>query len=194
MSYNISIRLDKRRAKDNGKYPIKLRVYYNKVEKWYSLDIDLTNNEFNTIWVNSKNKNLRGTNKDTRLKLQAIENRANKEAEQLNVFDFATFEMKLFRKSSDKNSVKYHFNNIIESNFKKNKIGTAESYKYTLKSLEDFSQNKNNCNIDKLKLEAINVNWLNEYEKHMLSKGKSYTTINIYLKTLFSNFYCISFI
>ena len=52
MSYNISIRLDTRRKKDTGMYPVKLRVYgkASKKEKWYSLDIDLTEKDYEEIW------------------------------------------------------------------------------------------------------------------------------------------------
>ncbi|HEY9222336.1 MAG TPA: site-specific integrase [Lutibacter sp.] len=184
MSYNISIRLDTRRIKDNGKYPIKLRVYNKEIEKWYSLNMHLTIKEFDTIWINSENKKLRGANNEIRLKLQAIENRANKEAEQMTVFDFGKFEMKLFRKSSDKNNIQYHFNLVIDKNITNDKIGTAESYKYTLNSLAEFSLNKKNCPIEKLNFEDINVDWLNDYEKFMISKGKSYTTVSIYTRTL----------
>lgn len=184
MSYNISIRLDNRRVKDNGKYPIKLRVYYRKIEKWYSLDTYLSNKEFDTIWINSGKKNLRGRNNEIRLKLQAIENRANEEAKQMTVFDFGKFETKLFRKSSDKNNVQYHFNLVIQKNIENDKIGTAESYKYTLNSLADFSENRKNCPIEKLTFESINVDWLNDYEKFMISKGRSYTTVSIYTRTL----------
>ena len=121
MSYSISIVLDKRRVKATGKYPVKLRVFNRvlKKDKRYLLDIDLTDKEFDAIWINSENKKLRGTNNDIRLKLQAIENRANKEAGQMTVFDFGKFETKLFRKSSDKNNVQYHFNLVIQKKMAK---------------------------------------------------------------------------
>lgn len=186
MAYSISIVLDRRREKEDGTYPVKLRVF-NKVlkkDKRYPLDIDLTAKEFETIWVNAENKNLRGSNKKTRLKLQAIETRANKEAEQMTVFEFDKFEAKLFRKSSDKNNIKYHFDLVIQRNLKIDKIGTAESYKYTLNSLAEFSETQKKCKIEKLTFDIINVDWLNEYQKFMLSKGKSYTTIAIYTRTL----------
>jgi len=186
MSYRISIVLDKRRAKANGDFPVKLRVF-NKIlkkDKRYPLDIDLSTKEFETIWINADDKNLRGSNKETELKLKAIETRANKEAEQMDVFDFAKFEMKLFRKSSDKNNVKYHFNLVIDKNVKNDKIGTAESYKYTLKSLAEFCKFKKKCSIDKLTFASITVDWLNDYENFMITNGKSYTTIGIYTRTL----------
>jgi site-specific recombinase XerD len=186
MSYNISILLDERRAKENGKFPVKLRVYnrFNKKVKLYSLNIDLSKEEFETIWVNSEGKNLRGNNNEMRLKLQAIETRANNEAKELTVFDFDKFETKLFRKSSDKNSVLYHFGKVIKENIKNGKIGTAESYKYTFNSLTNFSTEKHNCSIAKLTFNDISVKWLEEYENFMLSKGKSITTIAIYTRTL----------
>lgn len=184
--YKISIRLDVRRKKETEKYPVKLRVYgkQTQIEKWYSLGIDLTVKQFETIWTNPNNKNLRGSNNETRLKLQAIETRANKEAEQMTVFDFAKFETKLFRKSSDQNNVKYHFDLVVQRNLKNNKIGTAESYKYTLNSLAEFSETQKKCKIEKLTFDIITVDWLNQYQSFMLAKGKSYTTIAIYTRTL----------
>ncbi len=186
MSYIISIWLDRRRAKSNGKFPVKLRAYKksNQKEKSYSINTSLSINEFETIWINPKDKNLRGKNKEIYLKLQAIEQRANKEAGQMTVFDFPKFETKMFRKSSDQNNVQYHFNLAIDKNKENDKIGTSESYKYTLNSLAIFSKIKNKIEIEKLTFEAINVEWLSDYEKFMLSKGKSYTTISIYTRTL----------
>ncbi len=185
-SFIVSIRLDNRRKKTSGKYPVKLRAYNkeNQKEKWYTLGIDLTEKDYNSIWQSSDNKKLRGANKEIRLKLQTIESRANEEAKKMTVFDFNKFEIKLFRKSTDKNSVKYYFDTIIDTKIKDNKIGTAESYKYTLNSLKEFSENEKNCKLEKLTFSTINVDWLKAYENFMLNKGKSFTTIAIYLRTL----------
>lgn len=189
--YRISIRLDKRRKKKGcEKYPIKLRVYgkATQKEKWYGLDIDLTKKEFKHIWIDSKTEDLRGKNREVRLKLQAIETKANNEAKQMDVFDFNKFETKLFRKSSDKNNVKYHFDLVIQKNLKNNKIGTAESYKYTLKSLAQFIDKDNTKNdsskIDKLTFKTITTDWLKEYQDFMIANGKSYATVGIYTRTL----------
>lgn len=186
MDITISIVLDKRRAKENNTYPVKLRVFNRvlKKDKRYSLDTDLTIKEFETIWINPDNVNLRGSNKEIRLKLQAIETRANDEAKQITVFDFDKFESKFFRKSTDKNNVKFHFDLVIERNLKNNKIGTAESYKYTLNSLAEFSEKEKKVNIEKLTFNLITVDWLKDYERFMLAKEKSYTTIGIYTRTL----------
>ncbi|MGZ0017667.1 tyrosine-type recombinase/integrase [Yeosuana sp. AK3] len=188
MSYIISIYHEKRRVKENGKFSVKLRVYnkINNIKKvrYFTTGIDLTDDEFETIWINPEDKKLRGANKEIRLKLQAIETRANNEAKQMTVFDFNKFETKLFRKSSDKNNVKYYFDLVIQKNINNGKIGTAESYKYTLNSFADFSENKKKCKIEKLTFNAITVDWLKDYEKFMIAKGKSYTTVGIYTRTL----------
>lgn len=188
MTYNISIYHETRRVKENGKFSIKLRVYNKrdnvKKVRYFTTGIDLTVQEYETIWLNPENKKLRGKNKELELKLKAIEKRANDEAKAMSVFDFSKFETKLFRKSSDKNNVKYHFNLVIDKNLKLNKIGTAESYKYTLNSLATFSELKKRCSIDKLSFSVISVDWLKDYELFMVGKGKSYTTIGIYTRTL----------
>lgn len=188
MSFIISIVLDQRRVKQNNKFPVKLRVYskvnnIKKVKK-YSLDIDLTEEGFKTIWINSNDISLRGKNREMELRLKAIETRANNEAKEMTVFNLSKFETKLFRKSSDKNNVKYHFDLIISKNLNNDKIGTAESYKYTFNSLAEFSETKKKCKIGKLTFNLIDADWLKEYENFMLAKSKSYTTIAIYTRTL----------
>lgn len=186
MIYTISIVLDKRRLKSNGTYPLKLRVFNRqlKKDKRYPLDIDLSEDEYTEVWKNPDNLKFRGAKKELELTLKGIEARANDEAKQLTVFDFEQFEIKFFRKSSDKNSIKYYFDTIIKNKTDDNKIGTAESYKYTLNSLSDFSESEKNCSVEKLTFSIINLSFLKEYEKFMLAKGKSYTTIAIYTRTL----------
>ncbi|SFD00838.1 Site-specific recombinase XerD [Algibacter lectus] len=194
MIYRISIVLD-RRGKTSDEYkdekcPVKLRVFSKafKKDKRYSLGVHLTNDEFKKIWVNAENKSLRGTNKEMRLKLQEFETRANKVAKEMSVFDFAKFETKYFRKSTDQKNVKYHFDLVIQKNLKNDKIGTAESYKYTLKSLTQFIDKDNTkedaSKIDKLTFTTITADWLKEYQNFMISKGKSFTTVGIYTRTL----------
>ena len=188
MAYNISIYHETRRAKENGKFSIKIRVYNKsdniKQVRFFTTGIDLTEKEFETIWLNPENKKLRGKNKELELKLKAIEKRANDEAKAMSIFDFSKFESKLFRKSSDKNNVKHHFNLAIDKHTKNNKIGTAESYKYTLNSLGNFSNLIMRDSIEKLSFNDISVDWLKAYEKFMIGKGKSYTTVGIYTRTL----------
>ena len=131
-SHNISIVLDLRRIKENGKFPVKLRVYSKSARKakQYNTDIDLTKSEFENIWINGNSNNLRGKNREIRSSLQSFEARANDEAEKLDFFSFDEFDRKFFRKSTDGNNLIHHFNKVIKSNISKGKIGTSESFKY----------------------------------------------------------------
>ena len=107
MSYTISIVLDRRgKVKaEKDKCPVKLRIFsrIHKKDKRYNISIHLTKQEFEIIWINPKNKKLRGKNKEIYLKLIEFEKRANDVADAMTFFDFAKFEMKLFRKSTDNN-------------------------------------------------------------------------------------------
>ena len=176
--YNISIVLDKRSKKAKGTHPVKLRVYSKSTQKskLYSLDIDMTSNVFETIRDSS---NVRGKKKELRLFLNDIESRANNEAGKLNTFSFEAFELKLFRKRKDAIDLNFHYNLLIKDNISKGKIGTAESYKYSLKSLNSF-HNKTSP----LTFYDITADWLESYESFMLSEGKSITSIGIYLRAL----------
>jgi site-specific recombinase XerD len=176
--YNISIFFDTRRSKSKGTFPVKLRVYSKLVKKtkFYNLDIDLTEDDFEIIRGNTKVKTRL---KEVRLTLNDIESRANKEAKKLSSFNFEAFETKLFRKRNDAIDLNYHYNVLVQENLKNGKIGTADSFKYSLKSLNDF-HNK----ISPLTFNDITVKWLDSYEKSMLKKGKSITSIGIYLRAL----------
>lgn len=184
MSYSISIFHDTRRPKKNGLCPVKLRVYATNLKKvkLYPLNIDLSEKDFEKIWE-SKTK-VRGKNEDIRIELRTIENRANDEAKKISFFSFEDFERKMFRKSTDGDNVFYHFDKEIKRNIRRKKVNTADGYKYTLKSLKDFLLIADGSVGDRFPFSMITPRWLEDYEEYMLDKGKSVTTIAIYLRNL----------
>ena len=186
MSCHISIVLDKRKAKKGGAYPVKLRVYSTTLnkDKRYNLNIDLTKDQFKKIWTEGRSKNLKGTNQEMKIKLSKIENKADDDLKKLPYFSFEQFERKFFRKTSDSDNVYYHFNNAIKQSIKKNKIGTSESYKYTLKSIQYYVDSISKGDNNKLSFSNITPDWLEDYEQYMLDNSKSITTIAIYTRTL----------
>ncbi len=184
MSYSISIFHDTRRPKKNGLCPVKLRVYATNLKKvkLYPLNIDLSDKDFKKIW--ESNTKVRGKNEDTRIELRAIENRANDESRKISFFNFEDFERKMFRKSTDGDNVFYHFDKEIKRNIRRKKVNTADGYKYTLKSLKDFLLITDGSVGDRFPFSMITPRWLEDYEEYMLDKGKSVTTIAIYLRNL----------
>ncbi|MBT3422822.1 MAG: tyrosine-type recombinase/integrase [Bacteroidetes bacterium] len=167
-----SIILDTRRSKSNGLFPVKLRITYNRQQKYYPTDFDLSPNDFKAVYEPNPRKNY----KAIRNKFDDIETDARKVVEKLSVFSFKKFESTLFNlvKST---YLKDYYDSYIMSLENEGKIKTAESYRCSINSLITFAN-------DKLKCDDINFDFLKEYEKWMLKSKKSYSTIGIYLRSL----------
>ncbi len=175
-NFSISIYLDTRRARKDGKYPMKLRVFtkFPRKQKLYSTSYAYTDNEFEDIWVNNKKK----YNKE-RLKLMALESQANEVAEQLPRFTFEAFEQKLFSQSARESTVNSYYEKAIEEFRKNDQVNTAALYQLSLNNLI-----KHHGRV-KLHFHNITVSWLRGFEKDSLDdKKRSKTTISMYIRTL----------
>ncbi len=177
--YHISIVLDKRRKKQNGKFPVKLRVFTPspRVQKLYSINFDMTEVEFANVWETLKPKR---EHKEIKLKLQSIEIKAIEIAENLKYFTFESFENSWFNKSSVlKNNINSYYDEAIEQYKINNQIGTAVNYEYSIKSLMVYNEQKS------LNFQDVTVQWLKGYERFMIdTMEKSQTTVGIYLRPL----------
>src|SRR5690606_17630875 len=138
----ISIILDSRRIKKNGKYPVKLRIFTNspKKQKHYTTVFEYTASEFYQIW---ESKKTRKEYKDQRLQLQNLEVKANEMAKRLSPFTFEKFEHQLY--GIDKGSsveIAYYYALTIKRLNQNNQIRTSSSYELSLKSLQKFHGKK----------------------------------------------------
>lgn len=181
--YSISIYLDKRRVKSNGKYPVRLRVFTPnpRKQKLYPTIFDFTEKEFISIWETSKP---RKAHKEIRFDIQAIERKAIEVAKQIAPFSFTEFERKLFRKKNEGAKVYYHYRGIISEYTKQNRISTANSYLYSEKAIKEFVKKETKKDYNNLSLLDIDKRWLQSFETYMLTKGRSVTTVGIYLRPL----------
>lgn len=180
----ISIYLDTRRAKANGKYPVKLRVFTAspRVQKLYPTVFELTKKEFESIWETAKPRN---EWKQIRQELIAVESKANEVAELLSPFSFVQFEKRLFRKSGDGQNVEYQYLTRIQHLKSLNQIGTASTYELSFKSFKGFMSETRGKEIARLSFIEITPEWLERYEAFMIgTKGRSRTTVSMYLRTL----------
>lgn len=184
MDYSISIFLDTRRIKEEESYPVKLRVYSNRLKKakLYPVDMDLTIEEFQRVW---KTERPRTEYKERRIKLQSIESKANEVAQGINPFSFTEFEKKLFRKVGDGDNVFYQYEVTIKKFQGLERFGTASNYSLSLKSLKDFIVYKKHKESQKLSFLEITPDWLTSYENYMISyKKRSRTTVSMYVRAL----------
>lgn len=181
----ISLFLDTRRAKKNGKYPVKLRVFTStpRIQKLYPTVFEFTENEFKSIYLTSKP---RTEHKEERRKLQAVENKAIDAVKEINPFTFEQFEKKLFRKAGEGMNVFYHYESIIRNLKEQGQIGTANNYELSLKSIKEYLKDQKGKVPVQLNFLEITTKWLTNYEKFMTDKPRerSLTTVSMYLRAL----------
>lgn len=163
---------DTRRAKANGKYPVKLCVNSGHKAKYYATSIDMIVADFDKL--NSKRTMQEIT--DIRNELHSQEARAKAIIQSLKPFTFNAFEKKLSQKPIEGDLFEVSFKKQIQKLKKEKRIGTACSYESCFNSLKTFSAN--------LSFHDITSEFLLEYENWMISKGRSKTSVGIYLRAL----------
>lgn len=183
----VSLYLDTRRQKDNGTYPVRIRVYDSTTRKarLYTTDFDLTEKDFNRIFFPELGQRFRKEEKEIQTDLLAIESDYKEKAESLGIFNFDAFE-KLFEiKRGDLINVFWHYESLIKEMKDSNRFGTALTYESSLKSLKSFLQAKRGKEPKQLHFQEVTVKFLESYESWMTDKEeKSLTTVGIYLRAL----------
>jgi len=183
MNPNITLYLDTRREKSDNKYPVKLRAYFNSATKHYKTGIDVTENEFFNAY---QSKKPRKEFKDLRIKLYGVLNDADEIASKIEPFSFEKFERKMKRGKGDENNVFYYYKQYIGQLRNEERAGTLSNYDISLKSLKKFinKDRDENNQIETLSFFDVTPDFLNRYEKWMLSKGRSLTTVGVNLRPL----------
>ena len=197
MGATVTLYLDTRVEKSGGFYPLKLRVTFKGVRKYFGIEATKINNlltgklenykylgrELFSIEEDVFNKIMtpkpRGSFKEIQDIFKEFERKYQKEADKLNPFTFEAF-LTIF---SDKGNFKAndvfgyidHKKQKLQSD---NKFNTATSYQSTLESLKSFSGKT------KLPFEGVTPSFLNKYKDWMQKQSKSDTTTGIYLRTL----------
>ncbi|WP_242093602.1 site-specific integrase [Aestuariivivens sediminicola] len=161
------------RKKSTGKCSVKIKVTYNRKRKYISTGVDLSPENFEkVIFAQRRTKEERAI----LTKLEAFKAKANKIIDSLDVFTFAKFEEGYFESRDINNDVSYAFDKKIQELKENGNIGTAVTYECAKNSIMDFNP--------KLTFAEITPTLLRNYEKSMLSKGRSTTTVSMYLRSL----------
>jgi integrase/recombinase XerD len=180
----VSIVLDKRRQKQNGTFPVKLRVFCSnpRKQKLYPTIFEFTDKEFSSIWETTKPRN---EYKETRLKLIALESLANKTIQELKRFSFESFEKAMFNTSKvDYSNVFEIFDEVVKQKISIGAISTAEKYSLSKKSIQTYLKYKG-LKHDILLNETIDGKFLEDFTHYSENiKSLSAATIGIYLRNL----------
>jgi integrase len=203
----ISILCEEREPKKDGTCPIKIRVFWKRRRKYYSIkasdmemrlkkndlhefiysgvgDYSMNIDDFNKA-MGKDGKINKGKYKRLNALFQELENEAKTYAEKCKpFFTFETFkEYYTDNKTDFENDILNTLRIYIKTLKDEGRIRTSVSYGCTLSSLEGFYSGKN------LPFEAITVSFLEKYDKWMREggksgKGNSKTTIGINMRQL----------
>lgn len=168
--------LDKRRPNKKGTFPVRIRLTFNRTYRDYGTR--QTTDSY--TWKQLTLKRPKGSAAELKIKILALLERAYSVLISIDPFSFEEFNAIYMNKqnSARSNIYNWYYDKIKELK-KNNQVGTAMSYKYSMKSLQDFSGENENLTFDK-----ITAEFLKKYEKWAYSKEKSPTTVGIYLRPL----------
>jgi integrase len=170
---NYKTVLDLRKAKKSGLFPVKIRVTLNRVQKYYAVGFDLTASDFERIQNGSVRKELNLL----KSKITHWENKAKNIIHQTDPFTFDEFKSKFYEKNEVKATNVYElFDRKIAFLNEQGKVSTGRTYRDAENSLKKFKS--------KLNLADVTPEFLSKYDSYMVSKGKSVTTISIYVRHL----------
>lgn len=208
MAASSIITLDKRWIKKNGTYPVKLRISFKGKTRDFQTIYDLEPDDFKKLKASHLGKELREISQQ----LDKLLTKAETICQEMRTFTFEKFEFELYsgqhclkqknRKSQpltllakeldlepyrkrftiltevhpDKDYISYTFSEYIQNLLQQDRIGSALNYLDAYNCLKRFSGN--------VRFEEITVTYLVRFEKWMLEKGSSKTTVGIKLRSL----------
>lgn len=168
-----SIYLDTVRKKKTGKCNVKIKITYNRNRKYYSTGVDLTEEEFESVFYGKRKTDAQ---KEIKTKVEYFETKANDVIKLLSVFSFDAFENLFTDERNTADSVSFAFDKYIANLKLEGRVGTAVTYECARNSIRTFNKN--------LTFADVTPTFLKKYESSMLKKEKSITTVGIYLRSL----------
>ena len=165
--------LDKRKAKKNGLYPVKVQVIYNRKQKYYSTGQELSIEEWKLL-PNSKIRKLSTVRSNLENSFSIIK----QQVETLvfrGEFSFDILNARLGRYSGI--SVNSVFLKKMEELKINGQANTYLSYKGTLNKIDQFAGKQ-------ISFQDVTINWLNRCEHFWLSTGSSYSSMSFYFRNL----------
>lgn len=160
------------RQKKNGKYPVKIRVVYQRLYHDYKTGIDMSQEEFDQANSSKPKKEFR----NVAAQLNDLKAKANRILDELNIFTFQKFE-EAFNEQGSKGIVLYDiFMDYVTELKKEDRIKTAVSYTTAANAFKEFSAKATIFDVDE--------KFLKRFHSDLQGKKKSLTTIGIYVRSL----------
>ncbi len=211
MAATASIILDNRRMKiKTGTYPVKLRVTFQRATQHYQTIFDLSKGDYDKLSAPRVSEWLQAIREKLRLLQRACDEfieemtafsfyeferdyitnhelfKARKKLKELptivasgNDFDYSIYYKRfpIFKEDHSRpGTISIVYLRYIKMLLEEERIGTAISYRDSYSSLKKFKGN--------VLFTEITISYLHQFEKWMLNKGKSKTTVGIKLRNL----------
>lgn len=166
----------------DGTYPVQLAIYDRNTSTTRYLMTRFgfeTRSHFIAVTEGRPKTKL---DKEIKREMDAYLNEVNAKAKSLRIFSIPEFKDMLKKKLLLSETVTDFYSNKIAEYKDNGQIGTASNYECSLQSLQAFRKAHKKATI--FHFHEITVKFLEQYERWMLSEGKSSTTIGIYLRPL----------
>ncbi len=183
----VNFYLDTRRKKDNGFFPVKIRVYdaTTKKARLYTTDFDLTEKDFKRVLFPDAKQRNNKEEKEIKEDLEGLLNYYFEKIKQLTIFTFEGLENLLTIKSGDLIDAFFQYKELIQDLKSQERISTASSYELSMKALKSYLFDKKGKEPKKLLFQEITVKFLEDFEIWMIKKnGRTSTTVGMYLRAL----------
>lgn len=184
MNATINVVCYKWKTLANGEYPLMLRICKDGKKKYQSLGIsvlprywDFTRNKPKPNCPNKEYIQKIILDKQTELQQRMLE--FNSEQKEYTTTTLLNDENKKF----ELKTVSEFYQELIEEYRVNNKCGNRLIYKSSYNSLKVFTNDK----LD-IPFSAIDITWLNKYERWLRSKGNEETTMSLMFRTLRSTY------
>lgn len=167
---SVSVVLDTRRAKNNGKYPVKVEVVHLRRQKYYATGKDLDKSEWQKLST-AKARNL----VDIREQIEASYNIVRDYVRDLTTDGNFTFDaLNLRLKGAVTADVNTAIKMRVERMKAEERYNGASVYVNVIRSIEAFAGSN-------ILYAHITPQWLRRYEEHLRNKGNSQNTIHAYI-------------
>lgn len=177
---NPRLMFDTRIRLKDGTYTVKLEVAYGSKKRRFVTGVKMTCDQWGQMNLPGLQDKFLRKQRDVCEKSFVKARKIIEEMSNEGAFDFDQFAYKyagnIPKEIEDRMDVYLHFDEYARKLRRDERIGTAVVYEKAAESLKQFRP--------VLTFAKITPKFLNEYEKWMLKRGKSYTTIGMYMRDL----------
>lgn len=197
----VTVYFDDRKTSKSGTYPVVLKIYNDKVTKFYPVfhnyqRLKLKPSDFSSSYEAVKPK---GEHREYKTSIEANIKRAQDIIDRLDPFTFPAFEIGYLGNTKVKSDLLALFETIIFENEEQGRIKNADAYQTALRSFIDYFERKQRLALGEIQYKAITPQMLQDYERYIteveikkdgkiLKKKGSISTVGAYTRALRSVF------